>query len=143
MANKLTGEGYLKKVFRDRYRGGSGQRLRLTRVSVPGREVDLAHLIGVSQRSAYENLGLHIGVHSGEDHTGEAIGLMHFTPWESTVIAADIAVKSGQVEIGFLDRFNGSLILTGPLAEVESAVTQVLGFFRDELHFDSCEFTRQ
>ncbi len=143
MASTLTREGYLKKIFRDRYQEGSDQRLRLTRVSVPGCEVDLAHLIGASKRSTYENLGLHIGVHSGGDHTGEALGLMHFTPWESTVIAADIAVKSGKVEIGFMDRFNGSLILTGSLTEVESAVTQVLGFFRDELHFDSCEFTKQ
>ena len=48
----------------------------MTRVCVPGKEVCLAHIINTSQTPVYQNLGLHIGVHEGEDHTGESIGLI-------------------------------------------------------------------
>lgn len=52
------------------------------RVRVVGKELSLAQLIGVTDRRVYENLGLHIGTHLGEDHTGQSIGLLHLTPWE-------------------------------------------------------------
>ena len=65
--------------------------------------------------------------------------MMRFTPWEAVVVAADTAVKSAHVEIGFMDRFCGSLIITGGLAEVETAVEEVLRFFREVLGFQTCE----
>ena len=80
-------------------------------------------------------------MHAGEDHTGESIGLMHFTPWEATVVAADVAVKSAHVEIGYLDRFCGTLIVLGERTDVHTAVQSVRDFFRDELHFEVCEIT--
>ena len=94
MSRKLTKDELLKELFRDHYVPGQTKKLREVRVRVPGREMSLAHLIGVSQTEVYHNLGLHIGVHEGEDHTGDSIGLMKFTPWELTVVAADIALKS-------------------------------------------------
>lgn len=41
-----------------------------------------------------------------------------------------------------MDRFCGSLILTGGLAQVETAVEEVVRFFRDTLGFRTCEVTR-
>ena len=114
------------------------KKLRMTRVRVPGKEVCLAHVISPSQSCIYENLGLHIGVHEGEDHTGEAIGLIRFTPWEAVVVAADVAMKSADVQIGFMDRFCGSLILTGGLSQVQTAVEEVVRFFDQELGFKVC-----
>ena len=110
--------------------------------SIPGKEVCLAHVISVSQPCVYQNLGLHIGVHEGEDHTGESIGLIRFTPWEAVVVAADVAMKSADVQIGFMDRFCGSLILTGGLSEVQTAVEEVVRFFKEELHFQTCNIHR-
>ena len=69
-------------------------------------------------------------------------GLIRFTPWEAVVVAADVAMKSADVEIGFMDRFCGSLILTGRLSEVQTAVEEVVRFFREELHFHTCEIHR-
>ena len=66
--------------------------------------------------------------HRGEDHTGQSIGLLHLTPWEATVVAADVAMKSGNVELGFLDRFSGAVILLGSRAEVKSALEHVVEF---------------
>ena len=75
----------LEKLFQNDYEELKGKRLRLTRVRVPGKEVCMAHVISRSDTCIYENLALHIGVHEGEDHTGESIGLIRFTPWESVV----------------------------------------------------------
>ena len=135
----MSTEELLERIFQEDFEQLKGKRLRMTRVRVPGKEVCMAHVLCPTDSSIYQNLGLHIGVHEGEDHTGEAIGMIRFTPWEAVAVAADVAVKSAHVEIGFMDRFCGSLILTGGLAQVETAVEEVLRFFKEELEFRTCE----
>ena len=138
MAN-MTKEQFLELMFHDDYEHLKGKTLRMTRVRVPGKEVCMAHIINPSEERVYQNLGLHIGVHEGEDHRGDAVGLIRFTPWEAVVVAADTALKAANVEIGFMDRFCGSLILTGRLSDVQTAVEQVVRFFGEELDFKTCE----
>ena len=136
---RITKEELLEKLFHNDYEHLKGKRLRMTRVRVPGKEVCLAHVLSPSETCIYQNLALHIGVHEGEDHTGQSIGLIRFTPWEAVVAAADIAVKSADVQVGFMDRFCGSLILTGGLSQVQTAVEEVVRFFGEELGFRTCE----
>ena len=135
--SRITKEQLLEKIFRDDYENLKGKRLRMTRVRVPAKEVCLAHVLNPSEERIYHNLALHIGVHEGEDHTGEALGLVRFTPWEAVVVAADVAIKSADVEICFMDRFCGSLILSGRLSEVQTAVGSVVEYF-GEIGFGTC-----
>ena len=65
--------------------------------------------------------------------------MIRFTPWEAVVAAADIAVKSANVQIGFMDRFCGSLIITGRLTDVQTAVEEVVRYFNEVLGFRTCE----
>lgn len=139
---RMTRQELLERIFHDDYEKLKGKKLRMTRVRIPGKEINLAHVISRSDTCIYQNLGLHIGVHEGEDHTGESIGIISFTPWESVVVAADVAVKSADVQIGFMDRFCGTLILTGGLSQVETAVEAVVKFFKEELHFPVSEIVR-
>ena len=136
--NRISKEELLEMLFHDDYEHLKGKRRRMTRLRVPGREVCLAHIITPSDPCIYQNLGLHIGTHAGEDHTGDAIGMVRLTPWETVVAAADIAVKAGDVQISFMARFCGSLIITGGLSQVQTAVTEVVRFFGEELHFKTC-----
>ncbi len=136
---QITKEQLLERIFHNDYENLKGKKLRMTRVRVPGKEVCLAHVISPSDKSVYQNLALHIGVHEGEDHTGESIGLIRFTPWESVVVAADVAVKSANVQICFMDRFCGSLIVSGRLSDVQTAVEAVVRFFDEELNFAVCD----
>ena len=136
---RITKEELLEKLFHEDYEQLKGKKLRITRLRIPGKEVCLAHVISAPQPPVYQNLGLHIGVHEGEDHSGESIGLIRFTPWEAVVAAADVAMKSADVQIGFMDRFCGSLIITGGLSEVETAVEEVVRFFRETWRFHTCE----
>lgn len=136
---QMTKKELYAKLFHNNFENLKGKKLRMTRLRVPGKEVCLAHVISRSETCVYQNLGLHIGVHTGEDHTGESIGLIRFTPWESVIAAADVALKSADVQIGFMDRFGGSLILLGSLSEVETAVEEVVRYFGQELGFGVCE----
>ena len=138
----ITTKELLEKIYHEDFEKLKGEKIRMIRVRVPGKEVCLAHVISPSSSCIYQNLGLHIGTHEGEDHTGEAVGMIRFTPWEAVVVAADVALKSADVQIGFMDRFCGSLILTGGLTEVQTAVEEVVRFFRDELKFSVCEIHR-
>lgn len=117
---------------------GTDEVLRVSQVYVPGKEITLAHVIGCSGQEVNDQLGLNIGFHAGENHVGEAIGCFQFTPWESVVIAADVAVKAADVEIGFMDRFCGELILTGKRVHVRAAVEEVLDFFYTVLGYSVC-----
>ena len=139
MEERITREELLEKLFNDDYEHLKGRKLRLTRVRVPGKSIDFAHVFTPSDASVYQNLALHIGVHEGEDHTGESIGIIRITPWEAIVVATDVAVKAADVEVGFMDRFSGALIILGGLSQVLTAIEEVVKFFRDELNFDVCE----
>ena len=136
--SRITKEELIEKIFQDDFENLKGKRLRMTRVRVPAKEVCLAHVLNPSEERIYHNLALHIGVHEGEDHTGEALGLIRFTPWEAVVAAADVAVKSADVQLCFMDRFCGSLIVSGKLTDVQTAVESVVEYF-GEIGFGTCK----
>lgn len=108
---------------------------RVIQEYVPGKQVTLAHVIASPQKSIYLKLGL-------DEDAGDAIGILTITPSEGVIIAADIATKAAGVEIGFLDRFGGSLVIVGDVASVESALRAVLSYFDDVLRYALVEMTR-
>lgn len=139
MEERITREELLERLFHDDYENLKGRKLRMTRVRVPGKSIDFAHVFTPSDSVVYKNLALDIGVHEGEDHTGQSIGIIRMTPWEAVVVATDVAVKAADIEVGFMDRFGGALIILGGLSQVLTAIEEVVRFFRDELNFDVCE----
>ena len=139
MEERITREELLERLFHDDYENLKGRKLRMTRVRVPGKSIDFAHVFTPSDSVVYKNLALDIGVHEGEDHTGQSIGIVRMTPWEAVVVATDVAAKAADIEVGFMDRFGGALIILGGLSQVLTAIEEVVRFFRDELNFDVCE----
>ena len=139
MEERITREELLERIFHDDYENLKGRKLRMTRVRVPGKSIDFAHVFTPSDSVVYKNLALDICVHEGEDHTGQSIGIVRMTPWEAVVVATDVAVKAADIEVGFMDRFGGALIILGGLSQVLTAIEEVVRFFRDELNFDVCE----
>jgi len=100
---------------------------------VPGKQVTLAHLIA----HPTDDLSKKIGV-PGAD----AIGIMTLTPGETAMIAADIATKAADVQIGFLDRFTGSLVVYGTVGAVEEALRRVVEVLSSQLNYSGCSLTR-
>ena len=114
------------------------EQVRIVQETVAGKEITLAHVIGGPAPIVYTKLGLNPQI----DYSTSAIGIMNMTPMESVVIASDIAVKSGDVYLGFADRFSGTLIITGELAAVENAIEEVVRYFHDDLGYVSCPITK-
>ena len=81
------------------------EQIRIIQETVAGKEITFAHVMGGPDPIIYQKLGLNPQI----DYRSSAIGLMNMTPPESAVIASDIAVKSGNVYLGFADRFTGTL----------------------------------
>ena len=88
---------------------------RIVQELVPGKQITIAHLIANPDKILYEKLGLDPSV----DYARSAIGVLTISPAETAVIAADIAVKAAGIELGFVDRFSGTLIITGTVSETE------------------------
>ncbi len=105
---------------------------------VPGKQITLCHIIANPGEVLYTKLGLD----PQTDYSKSAIGVLTVIPYESAVIAADISMKSSGADIGFVDRFTGTLIITGSVSSVEAAFTSVREYFVNKLHYECCEVTK-
>ena len=113
-------------------------RLRIVQELVPGRQISLAHIIANPGKLLYQKLGLDPAV----EYSRSAIGVLTISPHETAIIAADIAMKSSGAEIGFVDRFTGTLIITGSVSSVESAFMAIREYFINKLQYICCELTK-
>ena len=113
-------------------------KMRIVQELVPGKQVTLAHIIASPDPIVYKKLGLDPSI----DYQRTAIGILSMSPAEIAVIAGDLAVKKADIELGFIDRFSGTLIFTGRVSEVEEAVRVICEYLARELGFTICKVTR-
>lgn len=111
---------------------------RIVQELVPGKQITLAHIIANPDKELYIKLGMNPNI----DYAKSAIGVMTISPAETAIIIADIAMKAAGIEIGFVDRFSGSLIVTGTVSEVEASTNAILDYVDRKLGFTICEITR-
>ena len=104
---------------------------RIIQEFVPGKQVTMAHLIANPNDDLYKKLGV-------VSKTRGALGILTITP----IIGADVATKAAEVEIVFVDRFSGSLVICGDVAAVDAALKDVLRVLGGTLHFTMTEITR-
>ena len=123
--------------FRDLVADKDGK-LRIIQELVPGKQITLAHVIASPDPIMYQKLGLNPEI----DFSGSAIGILTVSPAETAIIAADIATKSGNIDLSFVDRFSGTLIITGLIADVESALKSICDYVSERLGFSVCELSR-
>ena len=113
-------------------------KMRIVQELVPGRQITLAHIIANPDPILYQKLGLDPPL----DYKRAAIGVLTVSPAETAVITADLALKASGAELGFVDRFSGTLIITGTVDEVEASFTAVADYFKNVLKFTVCDVTR-
>lgn len=111
---------------------------RIIQELVPGKQITIAHIIANPDEILYKKLGLDPAV----DYSHSAIGILTLSPSETAIIAGDIAIKSSGAELGFVDRFSGTVIVTGTVSQVESSLVAVLEYAKQKLGFAVCEITR-
>jgi ethanolamine utilization protein EutS len=113
-------------------------KMRIIQEIVPGKQITIAHIIANPDSIVYKKLGLNPDI----DYAKAAIGIITMSPSETAIIAGDLAIKTAGVELGFIDRFSGTLIITGRLSEVEAALKAVIDYTENKLHFTVCDITR-
>lgn len=111
------------------------EKQRIIQEFVPGKQVTLAHVIANPEEDLYKKLGI------STDNRG-AIGILTITPSEAAIIAGDVAVKAASVSHAFVDRFSGSVVVTGDVESVEAALAAVLQTLGTLLAFSSTEITK-
>lgn len=105
---------------------------RIIQEYVPGKQVTLAHLIAHPGQDLCKKIGV---------PAVDAIGIMTLTPGETAIIAGDIALKAAEVQIGFLDRFTGALVIYGSVGSVEEALKVVNDKLEKLLRYTPCTLT--
>ena len=113
-------------------------KMRIVQELVPGRQITLAHIIANPDPILYQKLGLDPTL----DYKRAAIGVLTVSPAETAVITADLALKASGAELGFVDRFSGTPIITGTVDEVESSFQSIADYFKNVLKFTVCDVTR-
>lgn len=111
---------------------------RIIQELVPGKQITIAHVIANPDEILYKKLGLDPAV----DYNKSAIGIVTVSPSETAIIIADVAMKNSGAEIGFVDRFSGTLIVTGTVSQVEEALEALTRYCREKLGFTVCSVTK-
>lgn len=111
---------------------------RIVQELVPGKQITLAHIIASPDPILYEKLGLDPSV----DYARAAIGIMTVSPAETAIIMADVALKAAAIDLGFVDRFSGSLIISGTVSEVEASEQAILEYVKNVLNYTVCGITK-
>jgi ethanolamine utilization protein EutS len=106
---------------------------RIIQESVPGKQVTFAHVIASPDEDIYGFLDLKVS---------SALGILNLVPAETAIIAADIATKAAHVKIGFLDRFTGSVVVSGDVQSVETALNAVTDTLCNKMDFDVVKVTK-
>ena len=109
------------------------EKTRIIQELVPGKQVTIAHLIAHPD----EDLAKKMGVPGAE-----AVGILTLSPREAAMIAGDFATKSAAVQIGFVDRFTGALVIHGSVASVEEALRYTVESLHNVLGFAACVTTK-
>lgn len=113
-------------------------KMRIIQEIVPGKQITIAHVIANPDTILHKKLGLNPEI----DYSKSAIGIITMSPSETAIIAGDIAIKTSGVEIGFVDRFSGTLIVTGTISEVQTSLSAVVDYAKEKLGFAVCDITR-
>ena len=111
---------------------------RIVQEMVPGKQITLAHIIASPAPVLYEKLGLDPSI----DYARAAIGILTVSPAETAIIMADVAMKAAAIDLGFVDRFSGSLIISGTVSEVEASEQAILEYVKNKLGYTVCTITR-
>lgn len=114
------------------------EKSRIIQELVPGKQITIAHIIANPDEVLYRKLGLDPAV----DYNRSAIGIVTVSPAETAIIIADIAIKNSGAKIGFVDRFSGTLIVTGTVSEVEEALGALTRYCENVLGFTVCPITK-
>lgn len=104
-----------------------------TRACASGRQVAVVHLTVHPATRICEKAGI---------PDMDAVGILTLMPGKTTIIIGDMTVRSVDMNVTFLDRFSGTLVLYSSVGMAEQALTQVDDVLNRLLQLVVCPVTR-
>ena len=105
---------------------------RVVMEEVQGKEIALCHIISNLPLPLREML----------DIDGQSIGIFSVTPSEAAYIAADHITHAAPVKLVFVDRYLGSVLVTGSASALEAGMRAAIALLCDKLGFPPTAVTR-
>lgn len=99
---------------------------------VSGKCINLCHIIKNPDDKVTEKLSIEVS----------PLAIVSISPGETAIIVADYLSKSAALEVIFIDRYLGTVLVVGEIGALETACTGVLKMLHGELAFEEAELTR-
>ncbi|MEN6462337.1 MAG: propanediol utilization protein [Syntrophomonas sp.] len=99
---------------------------------VSGKCINLCHIIKNPDDKVTEKLSIEVS----------PLAIVSISPGETAIIVADYLSKSAALEVIFIDRYLGTVLVVGEIGALETACTGVLKMLRGKLAFEEAELTR-
>ena len=106
---------------------------------VTGGARDLGRAISV--KLALEGAKVCLNYFDNPDDAQKTLEMIKADGGEAIAVQGDMT-KAADVKIGFVDRFNGSLVFTGDVAAVEAALRDVMKTLCDMMGFSPAPMTK-
>lgn len=105
---------------------------RMVMEEVPGQEIALCHIISSPHSALVSMLGLEYA----------PVALLSVTPSEAVYIAADLVTKAAHVKLVFVDRYLGTILVTGTTSALETALVHTMAFLATAVGIAPVPITR-
>lgn len=99
---------------------------------VSGKNINLCHIISNPDMRVTEKLAIDV----------TPLAIVSVSPGEAAIVAADFLSKYADLEVVFIDRYLGTVLVTGLVSALETACTGVINFLHGELAFQEVVPTR-
>jgi len=98
---------------------------------VAGKCINLCHIISNPDVQVTKKLSVDVS----------PLAIISVSPGEAALIVADYLSKNGVLEVIFIDRYLGTVLVAGKISALETACTGVLKLLHGKLAFEKAEIT--
>ena len=99
---------------------------------VSGKCINLCHIISNPDARVAQKLAIDVS----------PLAILSVSPGEAAIVAADYFSKSADLEVIFIDRYLGTVLVTGQISALEAACTKVVRLLGQNLAFEEAVLTR-
>lgn len=98
---------------------------------VEGKSVNLCHIIANPSLQISQKLAI----------DPSSIGIVSFTPGEIAIIAADILAKSADLNVLYIDRYLGTVLIGGEIEALKESFSTIMNILKNQIGLETIQIT--
>lgn len=98
---------------------------------VAGKSINICHIISNPDRRVTQKLAIDV----------TPLAIISVSPGETAIVVADYLSKAAKVEVIFIDRYLGTVLVVGETSALETACKGILQVLGEELAFGEAQLT--